>query len=430
MSSRRKEADAIHAEDCWKVMERAAASTQMKRAARAREFLFYVGTKSLKEGCSEIHEQEIGHAVFGRDQDYETSLDNIVRVSATDLRKRIEAYFASEGADEPLVFEIPRGSYSPIFRWRQKEISEEPQAEAPAPAPPIAVPLYRQIPFLIASGTAILLAVACLFLWNQNRNLARPQNRMDGQPALSALWSHFFDAPRQTDVVLADTSYGLLENVTHQSFSLSDYINYSYLTRLQSSDLSPDRKQDLSMIMERSHGSVGDFKAVQRIWALNPFSPKLNFEYAREYSADSVKRDNVILIGGQVSNPWEELFYNQMAFTIEYDPASDRSYVRNAKPAAGEQALYPVLLRSDGVFGYAIAAYLPNPSHTADGLIIAGTDSQATDAAAEFLTSETALEKLFKKFPSQHVPYFEVLLKIVRLSGTPLTEEIVTYRTY
>lgn len=430
MSSRRKEADAIHAEDCWKVMERAAASAQLKRAARAREFLFYVGTKALKEGCTEIHEQEIGHAVFGRDQDYETSLDNIVRVSATDLRKRIEAYFAGEGADEPLIFEIPRGSYSPVFRWRSKEVVEEPVAETPVAAPPISAPYYRQLPFLIASTAAVLLAIACMLLWSENRILARPQNRLDGHPALSALWSRFFDSPRQTDVVLADTSYGLLENVTHQSFTLSDYLNYSYLTKLQSSDLSADRKQDLSMIMERSHGSVGDFKAVQRIWALAPFSPKLNFEYAREYSADSVKRDNVILIGGQVSNPWEELFYNQMAFTIEYDPASDRSYVRNAKPGPGEQALYPVILRSDGVFGYAVAAYLPNPSHTADALIIAGTDSQATDAAAEFLTSEGALENLFKKFPSQHLPYFEVLLKIARLSGTPLTEEIVTYRTY
>ncbi|MGH9589458.1 MAG: hypothetical protein ACRD25_03645, partial [Terracidiphilus sp.] len=107
MNSKRRHADAIPPDDCWKVWERAAASAQLKRAARAREFLFYVGTKALKEGCTDIHEQEIGHAVFGRDPDYETSLDNIVRVSATDLRKRIDGYFATEGADEPLIFEIP-----------------------------------------------------------------------------------------------------------------------------------------------------------------------------------------------------------------------------------------------------------------------------------------------------------------------------------
>jgi hypothetical protein len=52
--------------------------------------------------------------------------------------------------------------------------------------------------------------------------------------------------------------------------------------------------------------------------------------------------------------------------------------------------------------GFFFVAHLPNPSHTADPLpIAAGTDSQATDAAAKFVPSEDSLEKLFKKFPLQ-----------------------------
>lgn len=57
---------AFDAELCWGVLERAAASTTLKRAARLRQFLFYVGAQSLKEGRTDIHEQEIGRAVFGR----------------------------------------------------------------------------------------------------------------------------------------------------------------------------------------------------------------------------------------------------------------------------------------------------------------------------------------------------------------------------
>ena len=103
---------------CWKVLEGAAASDHLKRATRLKEFLYYVGKKSIKEGFSDIHEQEIGQAVFGRKDSYDTSQDNIVRVSATELRRRVDAYFAEEGKGEPLIFEIPRGSYTPIFRWR------------------------------------------------------------------------------------------------------------------------------------------------------------------------------------------------------------------------------------------------------------------------------------------------------------------------
>jgi hypothetical protein len=69
-------------------------------------------------------------------------------------------------------------------------------------------------------------------------------------------------------------------------------------------------------------------------------------------------------------------------------------------------------------------------SHTADALLIAGKDSQVTDAAAEFLTDEASIEKLYKKLPENTSQYFEILLRSTRLSGTPMNDEIVAYRTY
>src|ERR1700683_659108 len=103
------------------VIERVAASEQFSRSSRLRDFLLYVGKQSLKDGCPEIHEQEIGAKVFGRPISYDRSADNIVRVNATELPKRIESYFESNGATEPLIFEIPRGAYRLVFRRRPAE---------------------------------------------------------------------------------------------------------------------------------------------------------------------------------------------------------------------------------------------------------------------------------------------------------------------
>src|ERR1700722_17382532 len=97
-------------------IERVAASEQLSRSARLRDFLLYVGRQSLKQGCTEIHEQELAARVFRRPDSYDRTSDNIVRVNATELRKRIESYFASEGSREPIIFEIPRGGYKPVFR--------------------------------------------------------------------------------------------------------------------------------------------------------------------------------------------------------------------------------------------------------------------------------------------------------------------------
>lgn len=60
------------------LIERVAASEQFSRSARLRDFLLYVGRRSLKEGSPEIHEQEIGAKVFGRPESYDRTSDNIV----------------------------------------------------------------------------------------------------------------------------------------------------------------------------------------------------------------------------------------------------------------------------------------------------------------------------------------------------------------
>ena len=191
----------ITPEACWKVLEAAAASDHLKRATRLKEFLYYVGKKSIKEGLSDIHEQEIGQAVFGRKDSYDTSQDNIVRVSATELRRRVEAYFAAEGKDEPLIFDIPRGSYSPVFRWRAEipptEAAKAAEAAAAALLPAVTAPWWlTQLPLLLVSAVAIVLAIACASLWRENRSLHKMVYTWDGQPALAAFWPRFLDSTR------------------------------------------------------------------------------------------------------------------------------------------------------------------------------------------------------------------------------------------
>ena len=175
--------------DCWSVIERVAATPSLKRAARLREFLLYVATKSLKEGRSNIHEQEIGETVFGRARAYDTSQDNIVRVSATELRKRVDAYFATEGNTEPIIFEIPRGTYMPAFRMRENIIAQ-PAVVASALDPALeTVTVVEQRPqarlaVWIVSAIAVLLAIACILLWRQNAALRQSIQILEHQHSM------------------------------------------------------------------------------------------------------------------------------------------------------------------------------------------------------------------------------------------------------
>ena len=425
------------------LIERVAASEHFSRTARLRDFLLYVGKQSLKEGCPEIHEQEIGAKVFGRSESYDTSQDNIVRVNATELRKRIELYFASEGTHEPLILDIPRGGYKPVFHRRIAESEEQPQSALQALQPHYL--MSPNLPAELAQQTAhrtiirihtlwgilcLLLAICCLVLFQQDQTMRKAVNTWDGKPAVAAFWGDFLRNNQQTDIVLPDDSASVVEDITHRPVSLGDYLSREYMRQIQSSELSVDRKADLYQIYHHNLITFGGVRAAQQVLAEIPAPYSRYLTLTRYYTADEIKRDNVVLIGGKKSNPWDHLFDYKVNFVTDYDDQLERPFVRNVNPKSGEQANYFALNEQNTFVGYSVISYLPNPSGTGNAIILAGTDSDATSAAAEFLTSEEKLEKFRNTLHADRFPYFEVLLKTSRLSGTSFNAELLAYRTY
>lgn len=416
------------------LVERVAASEQFSRSARLRDFLLYVGKQSLKEGYPEIHEQEIGARVFGRPVTYDRSSDNIVRVNATELRKRIESYFESTGAAEQLVFEIPRGGYRLIFHRRplgQPEntaLAQVEQMPESVRAAEIADHERSRRPGNIRRWVwpvvSMSLAVVCALLYVHNRALRKAVYPWEGQPALAAFWNGFLDPHRQTDLVLPDDSFSVMEDITHSPFTLGDYIPRAFVQQVQSSSMSADRKEDINQVLNHNLVTLGAVRAAQAMIAEIPATYPHFLTHARYFTADQIKRDNVVLIGGKKAVPWDDLFDDQLNFVTDYDYARKVAIVRNRHPKPGEQAVY------DDSGASAVIAYLPNPSHSGNIIILAGTDSDATGAAAAFLTSEDKMERLRTTFHTTSFPYFEVLLKTSRLSGTFFDAEPVAFRTY
>jgi len=423
------------------LIDRIVASSQFKRSARLRDFLLYVGAQSLIDGCPDIHEQEIGAKVFGRPSAYDRGQDNIVRVSATELRKRIELYFASEGAHETLILEIPRGGYKPIFRRRSAEFKSGMAAPAVIFQPVasehqgIAVePSIRErrvyLLHVIWAAGCIALLLGYLPLLQKNRAMQTLLYTWEGKPAVAALWKDFVKSPQQTDIVLPDASLSIREELTGHPISLSNYINSEYMNETNSLSVSKDRREDLSNIYGHNLVAFGDYRAAQQILALGQVGSSLHLTLSRFFQAESVKHDNLILIGGKKANPWVSLFDDQMTFSLDYDDARGLGFITNRHPQSGELNSYTPSLYPSGFGGYSVVAYLPNPSRNGNVIIITGTDSDATSAAAEFLTSEEQLGKFRKAIGADRFPYFEVLLKTSRLSGTSLSSEMLAYRTH
>src|SRR5689334_3205832 len=100
------------------LIRRILASPTFARSERLCSLLTYVCDVTFQGRESELNEQKIGQAVFGRSPDYDSSIDGIVRTQASRLRQRLEMYFEQEGAEEVLRVIIPKGSYIPVFTPR------------------------------------------------------------------------------------------------------------------------------------------------------------------------------------------------------------------------------------------------------------------------------------------------------------------------
>ena len=427
----------LDAEVCWALLERVASSSQLKRATRLKELLFYVGQRSIREGSDQIHEQEIGAKVFGRQNSYDTSFDNIVRTNVSDLRKRIDAYFHSDGLHESVIMEIPRGSYVPVFRPRHAEAQVDAEAvPATTDANTEAAVDSREsepspkrrrwmVAAVIAEGVVVLLlAAGCMNLWEENRAVNRSFYAWEYKPNVAMFWNDFLGSSSDTDIVMPDTSFAMLESISGKTFSFNEYLSRSYMSALQDPNLSLDTRTALGLIAARNLGTPSGFKLTQRILALDPLGKRIHAYYARDYMPALLKRDNVILIGARIANPWDELFENRMNFAAETE--NSFTIITNRKPLAGEQKVYA---RGDSA-GYCTIAYLPNPSSSGGVLLIEGTSAEATEAAGDFLMSEEQLSNFRNTLHTQNFPYFEALLKISAVRGTPLTVTIEAYRTY
>jgi hypothetical protein len=447
------------AEQCRALVDRVAGSVELRRAARLRAFLLYVCDQTLSHGATVIHEQEIGAAVFERPEGYDTSIDNIVRVNATELRKRLEHFFADEGRNEELILEIQRGTYTPTFHLRavaksadpplpestvQENVSSAPvtasweAADGPAiaapevePAPEVASHIEDRSRVRIWQGLCVLLLVACGALAWQVHALAAKMQPWPRDPAIRAFWDQFLNAGNDTDILLADTSFALAEDIMRRKIALPDYLNYNYKRMAEDPSLPESQRDDLARVLERNNGSIADFQVGAQILALDKERHRFTLESSRSYSPEAAKHHSLILIGSRQSNPWVSLFADNMNFDLEYDSATRRPYVVNREPQAGEAQQYPAGEGAKPVgMGYAVIAFMPDLSGKGKTLIIEGTDSQATGAAGDFVTSEDSLAQLEKKFPTGTIPYFEILLRTVQLSGTPLHGEVIAYRIY
>ncbi|MFZ0620113.1 MAG: hypothetical protein WBF14_09355 [Candidatus Acidiferrales bacterium] len=108
-------------------LARILASHDFRATKRCQDFLKFTVEQTLAGLADGLKERTIGAAVFGRPTSYDTSIDGIVRISASEVRKRLAIYYATPGHSPELRVTLPVGGYVPLF----SKIGKVPVLDAP-----------------------------------------------------------------------------------------------------------------------------------------------------------------------------------------------------------------------------------------------------------------------------------------------------------
>jgi TolB-like protein/Tfp pilus assembly protein PilF len=167
-------------------LEAVVSSPGFTGAGRLAPFLRFVVERTLSG--EPVKEAVIGVEVFGRPADYDPRVDPIVRVEARRLRSRLADYYAGPGLGDPVVIQLPKGAYVPVFVLR-----ETPDASEPAPLPGAPVKSRPSIAWRAAALGLALAALAGVLLFARWRTPAAhpvvavlPFVNMSGDPSNDA----------------------------------------------------------------------------------------------------------------------------------------------------------------------------------------------------------------------------------------------------
>ena len=389
------------------VVQRIADSAGFRSAARLRDFLLFVTDLALSGRAAEISEQRIGHEVFHRSADYDTASDNIVRVSARQLRIKLREYADREGASDAWTIEIPKGGYLPVFTRRE--------AASSAARP---VPLWR---WKAAAALCALLALAASGAYLHVRLAV-------GHGDESPLTNLIIHPGERTTVVLADSTMVLLHAATGHLMTADEYA----MRRPPPAPQDPVLGDLTRSIFSQQITSIAGVEFALRLLRSRPdASDRIAVVHARNIGPRNLKEGNVILIGGPRSNPWASLFEDRLNYRFDFSGEQPASRLINSRPRPGEPAFYEND-RRDGVVtkSFARIALVPNLDNSGRVLLLSGATIEGTEAATEFFFgrhSTARLAQALGRAPST-ANGFEVLLETTAIDGTARSSRIVGAR--
>jgi hypothetical protein len=402
-------------------VEKLLASHALHGSESLCKLLQYLATHSFEHPGVSPKEYQIATEVFGRQKDFDPHLDSMVRVQAGRLRAKLAEYYASEGVDDQLVLEMPKGSYGLTFHQRTHGTGRN-HANTSHEAPNNLQVGGRTSRVLIVTVIAlsVILASAVAVAMDRflNRRVAEARvasDSPDAPVAFHVFWKGFLTGPQEPWVIFSNAAF------VGRPYTGMRYYN---------------RARDSGAVILDHYTGVGEVLAVH---ALDSVFAKLHQQIRVKrgslFSLDDAKNNDLIFIGSPSENLTLLELPNIREFAFKQITSGSRTgtmEIINFHPESGEpKEFFPSPPDETLTEDYSVVALKRglNPAHSV--LILAGATTIGTQAAVEYVCQQNSLEELLLRLSvsnSGELKPFEAVIRVKVAKGVPVGSELVALR--
>jgi hypothetical protein len=343
-----------------------------------RNLLHYLAEKSLSGTADSLKEYTVGLDVFAKPASYDPRQESVVRMHVARLRQKLADYYRTEGVNDPVIVDVPKGGFKVTFETR--EIAPDP---VPPAVPEQAEPSRRKEIVLSA-----LLAAAFVCVLGLGIQVWRLKNvRVDapaGVAEVQQFWGPILNSSRPLMICLTAAKGSPGEGTASGAFLLGQFLAH--------------RKDNV--LLTRSD----------------------------QLAMPEVLMDNVIFLGPVSGNRQIETLAKGQPLVLEPDG------IRNLSPQPGEPAFIPDQpsgSSKDLEETHALISHVPGLYGRGDILYLSGNQISSTLAAVRALTDPTLARALGSKLksPDGTVPrFYQVVLRVQSMDSMPIEISYMFHR--
>lgn len=404
-------------EQCFQQIDKLINSHSLRSSESLCKLLQYLATYSIDHPGLALKEYQIATEVLSRSGGFDPQSDSTVRVQAGRLRMKLEEYYSHEGPDDAVLVELPKGSYALTFQVRTPStMLKAPPRGSGGDRRGTARPSNRGWAIAVMALSVLLAATLVTSIMLLAGRGWTPSGAKESVPAVyQVFWNRFVTGPQQPWVIFSNGAFVGRPETGMRYFNAATDAHAPILDH---------------------YTGVGEVLAVHeldRVFVL--LNRHLRVKRGTLFSLDDAKNNDLIFVG----SPAENLTLLEIPSTTEFvfrvldsGPRKGDLAVINVHPQPGEPTISLASLPHHPITeDYAVISLAPGLDPERSVLILAGTTTMGTQAAAEYVSRPDSLAELLRRLgvsKAADLKPFEALLRVTVRQGVPVISDIVAVR--